>query len=132
MAAGDMRARVLLVDDNGDVSRALARLLAMFGANVMWIENPREAVRKTQEFQPDLVLLDLCMPDMDGFTVAEALQSVRGTQPFKIFAMTGRADVQTRTRCEQAGFDGFLAKPVEPETFKNLLDSRMPEASASA
>ena len=116
------RARVLLVDDHVDGSQSLVRLLSIYGANVLWTDDPHEAVRLAEEFQPDLILLDICMPGMSGFEVLRQLRSRPAKRSIKVFALTGRADIETEARCVDTGFDGFLAKPVEPETFKMLLD----------
>ena len=114
-------ARVLVVDDSSDQTTTLVRLLEMLGAKAASAASAQEAISAVRAFQPDVVLLDLGMPDMSGFGAAEQMRTISGLPPFKIIALTGFADTKTRERCDETGFDGFLAKPLDVGLLESLI-----------
>jgi signal transduction histidine kinase len=113
--------RILIVDDNRDAAQALGELLGMEGAEVAIAFDGGEAIRRVGEFRPHVVLLDIGLPDLDGYQVATAL---RADPEFRslIIAMTGWGQTDDKRRTKQAGFDGHLVKPVSINTILETID----------
>jgi CheY-like chemotaxis protein len=122
--------RVLVVEDNLINQKVAARLLEKEGHSVVIAENGRVALERLGDAQFDLVLMDLQMPEMDGFAATAAIrQQEAGTgRHLPIVAVTANAMVGDRERCLQAGMDGYVAKPVQ----KQLLMRAMAEVLAVA
>ena len=119
------RRRVLVVDDNRDASESLAYLLDMMGHHTRLAYDGLEAVEAALAFEPDVVLLDIGLPKLNGFEVAQRLrEQVRGKPPVLI-ALTGWGQEADRRRSREGGFDHHLVKPVDPDTILALL-ARLP------
>src|SRR5689334_5069148 len=103
--------RVLLIDDHVDSLRVLSRFFEISGCEVAISARPKEAVSLAAKISPDLVLLDLAMPDKDGFEVVQELRAL-GLPRMMIVALSGYHDYATRDRCKTSGFDGYLIKPA--------------------
>jgi len=113
--------RILIVDDYPDTCETTAALLKLRGHIAHTALTGQEALREVSEFAPDLVLLDIAMPGMDGIEVAHA---IRGTQWIKepaIAAMSGYTSLMHKRRCASAGFDYYLQKPVDLISIEQLL-----------
>jgi two-component system CheB/CheR fusion protein len=105
--------KILVVDDNVDAVQSQAQLLALAGHEVATAVSGREAVSVAERFQPDVVLLDLAMPDVDGFGAARALRrSPRGPH-ITIIAQTGYGHAGVAREIAAAGFDGYIRKGAE-------------------
>jgi PAS domain S-box-containing protein len=112
-AAADQPRRFLVVDDNADAAVSQAELLRMLGHEAETAYSGQEALRKAARFRPQVVLLDLGMPDMDGFEVARELRRMPEAKEATLIAQTGWSQADDRRRTAEAGFDAHLAKPVE-------------------
>jgi PAS domain S-box-containing protein len=122
--------RILVVDDNRDAASSLAMLLELTGNTVRTANDGAHALREAGAFHPDVVLLDIGMPEMDGYEVARALRaSPRGSQ-LVVVAVTGWGQDQDRQQAAAAGFDGHLVKPLEPDALARLLDRLLPPLPA--
>jgi CheY-like chemotaxis protein len=122
--------RILVVDDNQDSAESIAMLLQLQGHQVEFAFDGSVALEKAVSFQPDLVLLDLGMPGMDGYEVARRL---RGLLPHVVLAaMTGWSSPEHRARSKEAGFDYHLAKPLDLAALDSLLASQNPAETASS
>ena len=106
--------RVLVVDDNPDAANSLAMVLRMDGHTVGTAYGARQALNQAEVFRPDVVLLDIGLPDMDGFEVARRLRSMRGFEAVRLVAVTGYGHAEARTNSTAAGFDEYLVKPISP------------------
>ena len=115
------RRRFLVVDDNIDAASSQVTLLRMLGHEAESAFDGSEALRKAASFRPQVVLLDLGMPGMDGFEVARRLRETPEGREAKIIAQTGWNQAEDRRRTAQAGFDAHLAKPVEISTLMETL-----------
>lgn len=113
--------RILVVDDNEDAARSLATLLRLEGHEVRLAFGGKRALEIVQEELPTILLLDLGMPEVDGYAVAQQIRAQFGPNKVKLVAMTGYGQDEDRRRSEQAGFDCHLVKPVEPEDLKQVL-----------
>ncbi len=107
-------ARILLVDDNVDLVESLASLLRLDGHVVVSTHNGSEAAAAARDLGPHVVLLDIALPGMDGYEVLDRLRREPAARHARIIALTGYAQEDERNRALEAGFDGLLAKPVEP------------------
>jgi PAS domain S-box-containing protein len=114
---------VLVVDDNRDAAESLAMLLRTTGADVHVAHDGPAAIEEFELREPHIVLLDLGMPDMDGYEVARRLREISNPQRVAIVALTGWGQDEDRQRVRDAGFDHHLVKPVELAPLQALLTS---------
>lgn len=116
--------RVLIVDDYPSVARSMSQLLALVGHDVAVANDGESAVVRAREFRPDVVLLDICLPLGDGFSVAEQLRALPGLEHVVLVALTGSGDDRDRSRARACGFDHFLLKPVDLEALQRVIQPR--------
>jgi signal transduction histidine kinase len=120
--AADEPIRFLLVDDNVDAANTLAELLELSGCSARAAYSGEEATRVGEAFAPDIVLLDLGMPVMDGFEAAVRLRQTTWGTRAKLVAVTGWGQPSDRKKTTDAGFDGHLVKPVDLDVVLQLVD----------
>ena len=113
--------RILVVDDNSDAANTTAVLLTTFGHEVEIANDGYSAIRIAFSFRPDIVLLDIGLPGLDGYAVAKRLRQDGSLNGMRIIAITGRGFDDDRTRSEEAGIDQDLVKPVDPRFLESLL-----------
>ncbi|MDB5874911.1 MAG: hybrid sensor histidine kinase/response regulator [Ramlibacter sp.] len=113
-------ARVLVVDDNADAGDTLADMLRFMGAQARVARDGPEAITLAQSFAPDLILLDIGLPGMDGYEAARRLRELPGLQ-MRLVALTGYGSAQDRARSKAAGFDAHLVKPVSADYIEQML-----------
>lgn len=116
--------RILVVDDNRDASDSLGELLEALGATVCVTHSGEEALAALDFFKPDTVLLDIGMPDMDGYEVARQIRSHPRHRHLLIVALTGWGQDEDRRRSKAAGVDHHLVKPPDIHTLRALLERR--------
>jgi CheY-like chemotaxis protein len=107
-----IKRRVLVVDDNVDAADSLGQLLRLDGHTVETAYAARAAIDKFEAFHPDLVLLDIGLPEMDGYEVAHRLRQRGDARNVILVALTGYGQREDRERALVAGFDDHLVKPV--------------------
>lgn len=112
--------RVLLIEDGADARRVMQRLLRLWGHEVEVAENGTEGVRKAIALRPEVALVDLGLPGLDGYEVARQIRSKLDSSVYLV-ALTGYGQPEDRLRTTAAGFDVHLVKPVEPATLRRLL-----------
>ena len=115
------RRRVLVVDDNEDAAESLAALLRIFGHEVSVALDGEQALALATEKRPDVVLLDLGMPRMDGHEVARRMRAEPWGTAMRIIALSGFGDGADRARSREAGCDDHLVKPVSPTDLEHAL-----------
>jgi CheY-like chemotaxis protein len=113
--------RVLVVDDNRDSVESLSLLLRLEGYETEVAYAGAEALSKARGFHPDVVLLDIGLPVMNGYEVCRALRREPHQGTIRIVALTGWGQERDRQRATEAGFDGHLVKPVDPAALAALL-----------
>jgi CheY-like chemotaxis protein len=123
------KCRVLIVDDDADTAQSTAWLFEMEGHATRTAVSGMEALAQGAEFRPHLMLLDIAMPQMDGFAVAAAMRATDWGEHCVLVAVTGYATPATEDRCAKLGFDHFLIKPVDYAQF--TLAMRQPSATFS-
>jgi CheY-like chemotaxis protein len=111
---------VVVVDDNKDGAESLAMLLRLWAHDVAVVHDGLAALELITSRQPDVVFLDIGLPGMDGYEVAQRLRQGLAHQPLLV-ALTGYGQEEDRRRSEEAGFDHHLTKPVDPELLQKLL-----------
>jgi CheY-like chemotaxis protein len=116
---------VLIVEDDPDTARTLALLLRHNGFKTRVARGGTEALRAVGRWEPDVVLLDLGLPDLDGYEVARRLRRAMAKGP-RVVAVTGYSTPRDFARSWAEGFDHHLVKPVEPATLLDLLRSYAP------
>jgi DNA-binding response OmpR family regulator len=107
--------RVLIVDDNIDSADSLRMLLARAGHEVRTVGQGALALPAAAEFGPELVVLDIGLPDIDGYTVAQRLRGDERTRNAVLIAVTGYGRDEDRARSSNAGIDMHITKPVDPD-----------------
>ncbi|HSV34211.1 MAG TPA: ATP-binding protein [Ramlibacter sp.] len=112
--------RVLVVDDNQDAATTLGELLKMLGGEVCLAHDGRSAVASVTEFAPDVVLLDIGLPDINGYEVARRIRQLAGVRQPRLIALTGWGQDQDKQLAAQAGFDEHWTKPVSPDRLQTL------------
>ena len=120
--AGDGR-RVLIVDDNVDGAESLALLLRFAGHTIEVAHDGNEALTVAEQFRPDVTLLDIGLPGLNGYEVCQRLRRTPWGRATTIVALTGWGQDEDRRRSSDAGFDTHLVKPVDPEALMQLLAS---------
>jgi CheY-like chemotaxis protein len=113
--------RVLVVDDNADAANTLAMLLSLDGHEVQAVYSARTAFDAVQAFEPDVVLLDIGLPEMDGYEVARRLREQPAFAGLRLVALTGYGQTEDKQRTRAAGFDDHLVKPVEMKALQAAL-----------
>jgi CheY-like chemotaxis protein len=113
--------RVLVVDDNNDALVTLDLLLKRHGHQVLAASDGRTALTAARDFRPDVVLLDIGLPDISGYEVARALRSEPWASELRLIAITGWGQQDDRDKAREAGFDHHLVKPVDPKALMALL-----------
>jgi CheY-like chemotaxis protein len=115
--------RVLVVDDNADSAGAIGKLLQLEGHEVRCAFDGASAVAIAQQFGPRLVLLDISLPDIDGFEVLRRLREQSGASQLVAAAVTGFGQSEDRRRTQEAGFDHHLVKPFGLDALKVVIQS---------
>jgi CheY-like chemotaxis protein len=115
--------RVLVADDNRDSAKTMAYLLQRLGADVRTAFDGEEAVATAEAFRPDVCLLDLGMPKLDGCETARRIRGTPWGRAMTLVALTGWSQDEDRRRSQEAGFDHHVVKPVDPKSLAKLLES---------
>ena len=115
------RRRILVADDNVDSAKTLAKLLELLGNDVATAKDGLQAVEAAEAFRPDVILLDIGMPKLNGYEAARRIRGREWSQHTMLVALTGWSQEDDRKRSSEAGFDHHLVKPVEVAVLMKLL-----------
>ncbi len=116
-----MHRKILLVDDNLDAVETLAMLLRLDGHAVSTAITGPQAVEMAKSCQPELILLDIGLPGLNGYDVARRIRGMDELAGVRIYAVTGYGSQQDRERALESGFNGHFPKPLEYEQLRQLL-----------
>jgi CheY-like chemotaxis protein/two-component sensor histidine kinase len=122
------RLRVIIVDDNDDAADMLSVMLTGWGHDARAAYTSAAALELAETFKPEVVLLDLGLPGLDGYGVAERLRGREWAADVKLFAVTGRGQDDDRERTRAAGFREHFVKPVSPDILRDALAKEKPRA----
>ncbi len=115
--------RIVVVDDCADATDMLALLLQMAGYEVMRSYSGADALEKITAYRAEVVILDLAMPDVDGYEVARQVRQHDPGQQVVLIAVTGFADDAHRRLAEEVGFDHYFVKPVDFAALRDVVES---------
>ncbi len=121
-----MKKRVLIVEDYEDTRTLLRFMIEKFGYSVIEAAGPYEAIDKADEFMPDLILMDIGMPLLDGLSVAQLIQDKKTDRLIPIIAVTAYSDIKDEAL--KAGCSDVIYKPVQPDRLREVLDHYTAEA----
>jgi CheY-like chemotaxis protein len=122
-----MGAKILLVEDNATHLALMEYLLRAFGHTTISATDGASGVALATKEPPDIILMDLHLPMLDGFQAAEQIKAVGRLNAVPIVAVTASAMVGDRGKILARGFDGYIAKPITPETFVSQVESFLPK-----
>jgi PAS domain S-box-containing protein len=123
IAANAPHRRILIVDDNRDSADSLAMLLEITGNKTYMSHDGLEALQAIEKYRPEVVLLDIGLPSLDGHEVCRRVREQPWGKDIAIIALTGWGQEDDRRKSEEAGFDGHLVKPVDYDKLLELLES---------
>jgi len=126
------RVRVLVVDDSLDIVRTCAVLLQFAGFEVRTAANGHDALKVAAEFRPQITLLDIGLPDLDGYEVARRLRADLTQQMMTLIATTAYGGAEDRRRAKAAGFDHHLVKPLHFYNLLSLIGHPVPTDGSAA
>ncbi len=113
--------RILVVDDNPDSANSLGMLLEFEGHEVESVYSSEDALERVESFKPDVVLLDIGLPGLDGYEVARRMRALPGLERVRLVALTGYGQADDREKTRGAGFDGHFVKPVDFSLLRQAL-----------
>jgi CheY-like chemotaxis protein len=116
-----MQRKILIIEDNEQNMYLMTFLLENYGYKIIQAFNGKDGIRLTQETKPDVILLDIQLPEMNGYQVAEELRKDRTLEAVPIIAVTSYAMAGDKERALAAGATGYIEKPINPDTFISQL-----------
>jgi CheY-like chemotaxis protein len=124
--------RILVVDDNKELADVFAKVLRKLGQEVMVGYDGQFALEATLTFGPDIIFMDIAMPNMDGYETVKKLKQKPGCGRAKVIALTGYGQKEDRQRSFEAGFDAHLVKPISIGDIERILSTQTDQARAEA
>jgi len=125
-----MKNEILVIEDNEQNMYMITYLLKAHGYGVIQAGSGREGIDMAVREKPDLIILDIQLPDMDGYAIAEKLKANQACAKVPIVAVTSYAMVGDREHILKSGCNGYIEKPINPETFVSQLEEHLPYNSA--
>jgi DNA-binding response OmpR family regulator len=117
--------RILIVEDDDDSREMLVELIGMLGHRAIGAPNAKDALRVAHDEQPEVVLIDIGLPDVSGCDIARTLRASENGSRMRLVALTGYSDSVTRQLAAEAGFDDFVVKPFSTENLASLLNHQL-------
>ena len=115
-------ARILIVDDNADIRRLIGTILATSDHTLAYAEDGEKALESVKKSNPDLVILDVMMPKMDGFMVLKQMRVAGLRESTKVLMLTAKSSESDWVRGYKLGADSYLTKPFDPEELQGAVD----------
>lgn len=113
--------KILMIDDNQDFAEIMCELMEMLGHEASFATKGSEGIVKAKQFQPDVIICDIGLPEMNGYEVAQLIRSDHGLKDIFLIALSGYTSQDDHARSMAAGFDRHLAKPVDIDIIENIL-----------
>lgn len=123
--------RILIVDDEPDIGRILGLILRAAGFEVAAVDGGRDALAHLASSATDLVLLDVTMPEIDGFETLRRIREAPATARLPVLMLTANASAADRTRAQSLGADDFIAKPFDPADVVERVRTRLDAGDAT-
>jgi DNA-binding response OmpR family regulator len=117
--------RVLIVEDDDDSREMLMELVGLLGHRAFGSPNATDALRVAEDARPDIVLIDIGLPDASGCDIARSLRAAPNGARMRLVALTGYSDSATRQLAADAGFDDFVVKPFSSDSLAGLLGNQL-------
>lgn len=124
MAISDWK--ILVVEDTADDANVISKILTFHGASVVVAHNGKDCIDKLQTLTPTLIITDLAMPEMDGWSTLEWIKSNPDTKDIPVIAVTAFHSSDMDIDVHTAGFDAYLPKPLRPNTLIDLISAIVP------
>lgn len=121
-SARNKQKTILIVEDNRDLRQSLMILLECLGHHVISAATGTGALHEAERITPEIALIDICLPDMDGYELAQRLYADPRLQEIKLVALSGYNDSSYRDRARAQGFKAFLAKPIGIDDLTNIIN----------
>jgi len=121
-----MKRTILVIEDNEQNMYLCTYILTSRGYDVVQARSGRDGIASALEHQPDLIILDIQLPEMDGYAVAHELKGNPETKSIPVVAVTSYAMMGDRERILAAGCEGYMEKPINPETFMGEIENHLP------
>lgn len=118
--------RVLIVEDNVEAADALSSLMGLWGHDIAVAYDPETALSVARAWVPDVALLDLDLPQMDGVALGRTLRRIRGARHLRLMAVTGHGSLRHRFAAVRAGFERFFVKPTDASEIREVLGEAPP------
>ena len=118
-----MKQTILIIEDNEQNMYMLSYLLSQNNYNIIKAYNGKEGLKKAHDNHPEIILIDIQLPDMDGYEICNKLSHNGLSKSTTIIAVTSYAMGGDKEKALEAGADGYLEKPIDPETFVNQMRS---------
>ena len=115
--------RILVVEDNVQNRMLVKDVLEFYGYEIIEAENGQEGIDMAKKYKPDLILMDIQMPVIDGFTAVKIIRSDPETKNIKMIAVTSFAMSGDKERIKEAGFDHYISKPIDTRELPGLVKS---------
>jgi len=113
--------KVMIVDDERAVAKSIQRILELDGYEVIMVTVAQEAIEKAKELRPDIILLDIMMPEISGIEACKILREQEETQTIPIIMVTARYEEETITSAIETGADDYIVKPFNPDVLKETI-----------
>ena len=120
--------RVLVVDDNEDIALSMSMILKRYGHTVAVAHDGGHAVTMTDTFRPDVILMDIGMPRMNGYQACATIRATEHGKRIHIIAVSGWGQEEDRVKSREAGFDAHVVKPMERATLERLIAEAKPHS----
>lgn len=114
--------RVLVVDDDRDTAQIFAALIEAMHHEAVYVTNPLNAIEVVRSFRPDIAFLDLSMPNIDGYALAQIFRGMPELGGLALVAVSGHDEPKDRERSRQAGFDAHVGKPLDAALLESILE----------
>lgn len=118
-----MKKRILIVEDNPQNRLLVKDVLEFHGYEIIEAEDGQRGIEMAKQYHPDLILMDLQMPVMDGFTAGKILRETPETKDIKMMAVTSFAMMGDKERILETGFDHYLSKPIDTRALPEMIEA---------
>ncbi len=117
---------ILVIDDEEAIVLLLETILGIYGYRCMSCSSPKEAVPMARDLKPDLIILDIAMPEIDGYEICISLKNTPATKNIPVIMVTALALIQDKKKGFECGADGFIFKPFDPMVVINEIERLLP------